>query len=111
MYDGVGGEVGRAGLEHLVPGGRRVMFGYASGAPTPFTQDDVVARGISVGWSLGARMTALPGGISGLAARALTRLAAGEWRPLVTIYPLRDAARAHADLEARRTVGKVVLEP
>ena len=87
------------------------MFGYASGAPTPFTQDDVVARGISVGWSLGARMTALPGGISGLAARALTRLAAGEWRPLVTIYPLRDAARAHADLEARRTVGKVVLEP
>ena len=36
-------------------------------------------------------------------------LAAGEWKPLVSTYPLAEAAQAHADLEARRALGKVVL--
>ena len=62
-------------------------------------------------WSLGARMLALPGGIPGLARRALERVAGGRWAPLVTTYPLDEAARAHSDLEARRTMGKVVLLP
>jgi len=110
VYDGVGGPVGRQALELLRPGGRLVMFGFASGAPTAFDSADLVRLGVSAGWSLGARMAALPGGIPGLAARALARVAAGEWRPLVTTYPLVDAARAHADLEGRRALGKVVLE-
>ncbi len=42
-------------------------------------------------------------------ARSLDRLAAGEWSPLVSAYPLAEAARAHADLEQRRALGKVVL--
>jgi NADPH2:quinone reductase len=109
VYDGVGGDVGRAALELLRPGGRQVMFGYSAGAPTAFTSTDVVERGIAVGWSLGPRMLALPGGIPGLAGRALERVAAGDWRPLVTTYPLADAARAHEDLENRRALGKVVL--
>ena len=111
VYDGVGGAVGRSRLELLSPGGRHVMFGYSAGSPTRFETSDVVSGGISVSWSLGARMVALPGGIPGLAGRALERHAAGEWRPLVTTYPLADAARAHADLEARATMGKVVLVP
>ena len=65
VYDGVGGDVGRTSLELLRPGGRHVMFGYSAGSPTRFDTDDVVARGITVGWSLGARMVALPGGIRG----------------------------------------------
>lgn len=109
VYDGVGGDVGRAALELLAPGGRQVMFGFSAGAPTRFDTGDVVARGITVGWSLGPRMAALPGGIPGLAARALAAVAAGEWRPLTTTYPLGEAARAHADLEGRRALGKVVL--
>jgi len=109
VYDGVGGEVGRAGLELLQPGGRLVMFGYSSGTPTRLDTDDLVSRGITAGWSLGPRMFALPGGIKGLAERAVAKVAAGEWRPLVTAYPLADAARAHTDLEGRRALGKVVL--
>jgi NADPH2:quinone reductase len=109
VYDGVGGEVGREALELLRPGGRQVMFGYSAGAPTEFTSTDVVERGLTVGWSLGPRMLALPGGIPGLAGRALERVAAGDWRPLVTTYPLADAGRAHEDLEQRRALGKVVL--
>lgn len=109
VYDGVGGELGRAALELLSPGGRLVMFGYSAGSPTRFDTGDVVARGLTVGWSLGPRMVALPGGIPGLAARSLEHLAAKDWTPLVSTYPLAEAARAHADLEGRRALGKVVL--
>jgi NADPH2:quinone reductase len=109
VYDGVGGEIGRRCLELLRPGGRLVMFGFSAGTPTQLTTGDLIARGITAGWSLGARMTALPGGIPGLAARALDKVASGEWRPLVSTYPLADAGRAHADLEGRRALGKVVL--
>jgi len=109
VYDGVGGALGRTALELLRPGGRQVMFGYSAGEPTRFETSDVVGRGLSVGWSLGPRMLALPGGIPGLASRALDKVAAGEWRPLVSTYPLAEAARAHADLEGRRALGKAVL--
>jgi NADPH2:quinone reductase len=105
----VGGEIGRTAVELLRPGGRLVMFGFSAGTPTQLTTDDLIGRGITAGWSLGPRMMALPGGIPGLAGRALDKVAAGEWRPLVSTYPLADAARAHADLEARRALGKVVL--
>lgn len=109
VYDGVGGELGRAALELLRPGGRQVMFGYSSGAPTRLDTDDLVRLGISAGWSLGPRLQSLPGGVRGLATRALGKVADGRWRPQLTTYPLADAARAHADLEGRGALGKVVL--
>ncbi len=109
VYDGVGGAVGRAALELLAPGGRMVMFGYSAGSPTQFDASDVLSRSLSVSWALGPRMFALPGGIPGLAGRALQRVADGEWRPLLTTYALEDAASAHAALESRAAVGKVVL--
>ena len=111
VYDGVGGAVGRTSLELLSPGGRLVMFGFSAGTPTQFDTGDVVTRGISASWSLGAEDAGRPGGIPGLAGRALERHAAGNWRPLVTTYPLAEAARAHQDLEDRATLGKVVLLP
>ena len=109
VYDGVGGAVGRHSLKLLSPGGRLVMFGFSAGTPTRLTTDDLIGRGISAGWSLGARMAALPGGVPGLAARALEKVSSGEWRPLVSTFPLEEAARSHADLEQRRALGKVVL--
>ncbi len=109
VYDGVGGDVGRSALELLRPGGRLMMFGFSSGTPTRFDSQDLVSRSLSAGWSLGPRMMNLPGGIKGLAERAVAKVAAGEWSPLVTAYPLADAARAHADLEGRRALGKVLL--
>ena len=38
VYDGVGGDVGRACLELLRPGGRHVMFGFSVRSPDPFRQ-------------------------------------------------------------------------
>ena len=109
VYDGVGGLVGRCAVELLRPGGRLVLFGWSSGAVTALDSADLVRLGITAGWSLGPRMATLPGGVPGLARRALDRVASGAWRPLVSTYPLADAPRAHADLERRRALGKVVL--
>ncbi|PWU53988.1 oxidoreductase [Micromonospora sp. S4605] len=108
VWDGVGGAVGRAALELLRPGGRFMMFGWSSGAATRVETADLVERGLTVGW-LGQRMRALPGGIPGLAGRSLELAGRGWWRPRVSTYPLADAATAHADLEGRRALGKVVL--
>ncbi|MEH1098016.1 zinc-binding dehydrogenase [Micromonospora sp. CPCC 205561] len=108
VYDGVGGAVGRAALELTRPGSRFAMFGWSSGEATRIGTDDLVSRGLTVGW-LGQRMRALPGGIPALAARSLEPAGRGWWRPLVSTYPLAEAAAAHADLEARRAFGRVVL--
>lgn len=109
VLDGVGGDIGRAALEAVAPGARIVLFGYSSGTPTRFDTDDVISRGISVSWALGPRMASYPGGIAALARRALQLGGQGDWHPLLSSYPLAEAARAHWDLEERRTVGKVVL--
>ena len=112
VYDGVGGDLGRAALELLAPGGRLVMYGFASGAPTRFDTGDVVSRSLSVSWRLGPADGRASGRVQGpRRARARVVATTATWRPLVTTYPLADAARAHADLEQRRTTGKVVLVP
>jgi len=53
VLDGVGGSAGRNALELLEVGGRQVMFGWSSGAPTQFTSDDVVSRSLTVTWIAG----------------------------------------------------------
>jgi NADPH:quinone reductase len=106
VLDGVGGDVGRAALDLLAPGGRLVMFGFTAGTPTRVTTDDIV-RGITVGWPL----SQFRGRIPELAAYALQEGAAGRWLPLITRFPLAKAADAHRALADRTTVGKVVLIP
>ncbi|GAA0941098.1 zinc-binding dehydrogenase [Pseudonocardia zijingensis] len=112
LLDGVGGEVGRAGFEMLDTGGRIVMFGWTSGAVTPFASADIAAGSLSVVWITGPRMVKRYGGLRGLETRALAEAAAGRLVPLVhPPFPLADAAAAHRALEERRTAGKVVLTP
>ncbi|MEU1757013.1 zinc-binding dehydrogenase [Micromonospora matsumotoense] len=108
VYDGVGGALGRAALESTASGGRFVMFGWSAGEPTRVGTADLVERSLTAGW-LGQRLRSRPGGIAGLAARSVELGGRGWWRPLVSTYPLAEAAVAHADLEGRRALGKVVL--
>jgi len=112
LLDGVGGEVGRAGLDLLDTGGRIVMFGWTSGTVTPFTSADVAAGSLSVVWITGPRILKRYGGLRGLETRALAEAAAGRLVPIVhPPFPLADAAAAHRALEGRATTGKVVLAP
>jgi NADPH2:quinone reductase len=112
VLDGVGGEHGRAALELLGPGGRLVLFGFASGAPTRLTAGDLFARGISATAAIGPRILARPGGQRELEQQALAAAAEGRLVPLVgQRFALADAAAAHAAIEARATVGKTLLVP
>lgn len=111
VFDGVGGEVGRRSLELLGVGGRQVIFGWTAGTPTRFETEDLLEKGLTV-TSLGPRLIGRPEVIRALELRSMSELAAGRLVPLVgSRFPLAKAAEAHAALESRGTVGKVLLEP
>jgi NADPH2:quinone reductase len=105
--DGVGGELGRAALARLAPGGRLILFGFASGEPTPLGAGDLFRRGITVSAAIGARIRAT----RELEERALAAAAAGSLVPALQRFPLAGAAAAHTARERRATTGKVVLIP
>ena len=69
---------------------------------TPITTSDIVARSLTVSSAL-----VRPSDLRALEDRAL----ASGLTPLLTTFPLADAAAAHTALEARQTIGKVVLVP
>ena len=110
--DGVGGDIGRAALELLSPGGHLVMFGTASGAPTELSAGDLLGRGITVSGAIGARIMQRPGGLRPLESRALEAAVEGRLTPVVgRWFALTDAAAAHEAIESRATTGKTVLHP
>jgi NADPH2:quinone reductase len=111
LLDGVGGVLGRGAFELLGPGGRAVLFGYSSGTVTPFTSEDLAARGLSASWSIGPAMMKRFGSLEPLERMALAEAAAGRLAPVVERFALADAAAAHRALEGRETIGKVVLIP
>jgi NADPH2:quinone reductase len=110
-FDGVGGTLGREAFELLGPGGRLIVYGLASGAPTELTVAELFARGLTVSAAIGPRIAQRPGGLRGLEADALEAAAEGRLVPAVTPFELARAADAHAAIEARATVGKAVLVP
>ena len=112
VLDGVGGALGRAALELLAPGGRIVLFGFASGTPTELSTGDLYRLGIRADAAIGPRMMQRPGGLRELETEALAAAAAGRLVPVVgQRFALAGAADAHRALETRATVGKVVLIP
>lgn len=112
VLDGVGGELGRAAFELIEPGGRLLLFGWSAGEPVPLTAMDIVGSGVTVAPAVGPRLLSRPGGLRELEERSLAAAAAKELTPLVSsAYPLARAAEAHAALEQRATVGKVILKP
>ncbi|HEX5619410.1 MAG TPA: zinc-binding dehydrogenase [Solirubrobacteraceae bacterium] len=107
--DGVGGELGRGALDRLGPGGRLIVFGGASGAPIQFDVGDLYRRGLTVSAAIGPRILTRPGGLRELEERALAAAADGTLTPTLHHFRLADAAAAHAAIENRATIGKVVL--
>ena len=101
--DGVGGTLGQAVADLLAGGGRLVRFGWSSGEAVPVDP----SRGVTVVNGLGAR----PGAQRDREATALANAANGIWTPLVQRFALARAGAAHAAIETRATVGKVVLVP
>jgi NADPH2:quinone reductase len=113
VYDGVGQATFDAGLAALRPRGYMVLYGAASGPVPPFDLQRLNAAG-----SLYATRPALVHYIARrdeLLQRAddlFTWIKNGQLRVRIGgRYPLAEAARAHDDLAARRTTGKLLLLP
>lgn len=108
VFDGVGGLVGAAAAELLVDGGRFSGYGMTSGSQAVLT--DAARRRLSV-----VDMAQLPEFLPDSSRRVVAVLehaAAGKLAPIIgRTYPLAEAATAHADIEARRFTGKILLTP
>jgi len=113
VYDSIGRDTFDLSLECLAPFGMMVLFGASSGPVPPFDLQRLAAGGSlyvtrpTLGTYIAKREDLLAG------ARELFDLVA---RGVLTIhvnqrYPLREVARAHQDLEARKTTGSTVLLP
>ncbi|MCW5576408.1 MAG: quinone oxidoreductase [Burkholderiales bacterium] len=113
VYDGVGKDTFMESLDCLSPLGLMVSFGNASGAVSPVN--------IGILAQKGSLFLTRPTLVNYVSAREDLLTAARELFAVVkkgavkiTInqrYPLREAAQAHRDLEARRTTGSTVLLP
>lgn len=106
VFDGVGGEIGRASFDLLDRGGRMVSFGLASGEWTSVPEDEAAARGVTL-----VRPAATPAELRAHTKSALAEAAAGRLHPVIgQRYPLARAADAHAAIQSRATIGKTLLE-
>lgn len=111
LFDGVGGDVAHTAIGLLADGARIVLFGWSSGVPVVPSPELVAARRLDVVAGIGQRITQRPGGVRPLVQQAIAYAASGYWMPRLTRFALRDAAGAHAAVEARATVGKTLLLP
>ena len=112
-YDSVGRDTTAGSLDCLAPRGLLVSFGNASGPPPPIELATLAAKG-SLYVTRPSLFTYIADAAERDAAcrRLFERLERGALRPEIGgRYPLAEAARAHADLEARVTTGSLLLIP
>jgi NADPH:quinone reductase len=113
VYDGVGRDTFAAGLDALAPTGRMILYGGASGEPDPIDARVLAQKGsLYVQRPTLATYTRTPELLRDRAARLFELIARGDLNVRIgSRYPLAEARRAHEDLEARRTTGKLLLIP
>lgn len=113
VYDSVGKDTFEKSLNCLRPRGVLALFGFSSGPVAPFDPAILGAKG--------SLFLTRPGLNQYIATREelvqrandlFAWLASGALKLRIDrVLPLADAATAHRELEARRTAGKLLLEP
>ena len=113
VYDSVGKDTFDDSLRCLRPRGLMVSFGNASGAVEPFRPAVLAAKGsLYLTRPTLATYTATREELVATASEVFDVVGQGVVKIEINqTYPLRDAAQAHRDLEARRTTGSTVLLP
>jgi NADPH2:quinone reductase len=113
VYDSVANDTWRGSLKCLQLRGTFVCFGQSSGPITDFKISDLAAGG-----SLYATRPTLfdyiktRAELTQRAADLFAKVASGAVKAHIGLsLPLRDAAQAHRDLEARKTTGSTILLP
>ncbi len=109
-YDGIGSDSPRDSIKCLSTFGTLCTFGAASG-PSTLTIDDLPA---SIKYTKGSIATLIKDKekLNESASDFLSLLENGNLEIQIgQIYDLKDAAKAHSDLENRKTTGSIILKP
>ena len=112
VYDGVGKSTFASGLKALRPYGRMILYGGSSGEPDPMELRVLSDGSVFVQRPTLRTYTRTPELLRERAAALFALVERGD----VTVriggrYLLAEARRAHEDLEARKTTGKLLLVP
>ncbi|WP_433304760.1 quinone oxidoreductase family protein [Actinoplanes sp. CA-030573] len=111
ILDSVGGSSFEQLHAALAPFGRIVAYGGASDISNTVSVDDLMEASTGVLGFWLQRVLDDPRRYRDTASRLFELVADGRLRPHVgRHYPLADAAAAHADLECRRSIGKLLLD-
>jgi NADPH:quinone reductase len=113
VLDPVGGEIFTQSFGVLKPLGTVVALGFAGGWWEPMDPAPLVGRNLGMqGFYLGRLMRHDPELVGDAIGEVLELWSSGVVKPLVGArFPLEGAAEAHALIEARRHVGKIILVP
>jgi NADPH2:quinone reductase len=113
IYDGVGKSTFEKDLNILRPRGYLVLFGAASGPAPPFDPDKLRQKGSlfltrpSLGHYIATREE-----LEQRATDIFKMISSGKLKLRIEhVYKLQEVQRAHRDLEARKTTGKLLLIP
>jgi NADPH:quinone reductase len=113
VYDSIGKDTWPASLDCLAPLGLMVSFGNASGPIPPVDGQMLSAKG-SLFFTRPTLMTytARREDLLAMSAELFDVVGRGAVRiDIRQTYPLRDAVKAHQDLEGRKTTGTTILMP
>ena len=113
VVDPVGGALFEAAVPRLRPLGQLVAIGYAGGLWPELQPAQIVGRNVGVqGVYIGRLLRHAPEVVAAATGELLELWRAGTIRPHVGAeFPLAEVEQAHALVESRRSVGKVVLVP
>ncbi len=112
VFEMAGGEVFEQSLQALAPFGRLVAYGNAGGEANTVPTGKLMRRSATVAGFWLMHCFARPEMVRDALTDLFARTARGELRAVVGgTYPLAEAARAHEDMQARRTTGKLLLDP
>jgi NADPH:quinone reductase-like Zn-dependent oxidoreductase len=112
VYDGIGGETLLKSLDALAMRGHLVSYGQAAGPVAPLDLSLLSRKSATLSRPVLFHYTAASADLREISSNLFDMIRRGVIRvPINQRYPLAEAARAHADLEARRTTGATVLMP
>ena len=113
VYDAIGKDTLQISLDCLQPRGLLVSFGNASGPITNFNMGQLAAKGsLYVTRPTLYNYTATDADFKATARDVVKMVASGKVKIRINQrYALADAAKAHEDLQARRTTGASILVP
>ena len=113
VYDGVGASTFDGSLKSLKPRGMMALFGQASGPVEPFDPQILNSLGsLFLTRPTITNFIQTPEELQWRAGEVFDAMLSGALRmTLGGSYPLSQASEAHADLEARKSSGKLILIP